>query len=400
MALVTELDLPFFDYTDESLRGAAYHSRMRELAGQGWLAGWALGSIVLDHEAGELFLRSRATTFPGQKLAELFQVEPGPLRDEIDRNILHLHGADHRRLRSLVAPAFSPRAAERWRPVMRGFVEDLFDAVAADGGCEAVEALCKPYPSMTIAAVLGAPVADAGRLQHWSTWIQRQFDPPSLMRDRAEIERAVQETYEYVGALLAARRGDPRDDLVSQLLAAEEQGDRLGEQETVDLVLNVLAGGVDTTQSQLAHGLRLFAEHPDQWQRLRAEPALIPGAVEEVLRHEPITPFTSRICLEDVTVRDVTFPKDSIVMVCAYTANHEDGEDFDVTREPGRRPLTFGAGVHYCLGANLARAELEEAFRVLTARVPRLELDGEPEYGTIQGIYGLDRLPLRWEATG
>ena len=159
----------------------------------------------------------------------------------------------------------------------------------------------------------------------------------------------------------------------------------------------MLVGGVDTTQSQLAHGLRLFADHPDQWALLAERPELAPAAVEEVLRFEPITPFTSRICLEDVTVRDVTFPKDSIVMVCALTANHEEGDDFDPARQPAGRPLTFGAGVHYCLGANLARAELEEAFRVLTSRLPGLALAGEPELGTIQGIYGLDRLPLRWD---
>ena len=128
-----------------------------------------------------------------------------------------------------------------------------------------------------------------------------------------------------------------------------------------------------------------------------ADPALAPRAVEEVLRFEPITPFTARIAMEDVEYRDVTFPEGSVVLVCAFTGNRDgEPEGFDITAERVGKPLTFGAGVHYCLGANLARAELQEALSFLAPRMPDLALDGEPEYGTIDGIYGLDSLPVRW----
>jgi cytochrome P450 len=174
-------------------------------------------------------------------------------------------------------------------------------------------------------------------------------------------------------------------------------GDRLSDVELLNLVLNVLVGGVDTTQSQLAHGLRLFAEHPDQWELLAHDPDLAPHAVEEVLRFEPITPFTARIAMEDVEYRGVTFPEGTVVLVCAFTGNR-DGEpdEFDITVPRAGKPLTFGAGVHYCLGANLARAELHEALAFLAPRMPGLALDGEPEYGTIDGIYSLESLPIRW----
>ena len=398
MALVTELELPVFDYTDESLRGDAYHELLEGLAAKSWIVTSPLAYIVLDHEAGEFFLRSKHTTFPGQKIAELFGIETGPLREEIDRNILHLNGDDHRRLRSLVNPSFTPRSADRWRPAMRGFLEQLWAGVADAGECEFVGAFAKPYPSLTIATVMGAPLTDADRLHHWSNWIQRQFDPPSLIRDRALIEEAVEEFYEYCHALLDRRRADPGDDLVSQLLAAEAEGDRLSDVECVNLVLNVLIGGVDTTQSQLAQGMRLFAGHPEQWELLARRPELVGQAVEEILRFEPITPFTSRICLDELEFRDVVFPKDTIVMVCAATGNRDvpDGDTFDITAQRGARLLTFGAGIHYCLGANLARAELEEALAFLAPRMPKLGLLGEPELGSIQGIYGLDALPLRW----
>ena len=404
MAALSELDLPVLDYTDPTLRGPGFHPRMAELAEQGWLAATPLGAIVLDREAAELFLRSRSTTFPGRKLAEIFGIETGPLAEELRRNILHVNGDDHRRLRNLVNPAFTPRAADRYRPAMRGFLEQLWDGMRAAGRCEVVEALAKPYPALTIATVLGAPLADAPRLHHWSNWVQRQFDAPSLMNDRAAIEDAVIELYAYLDELLAARRDDPADDLISMLLAAESEGDRLSDVECVNLVLDVLIGGIDTTQAQLAHGLRLFCEHPDQWELLAAKPELVPQAVDEILRFAPITPFTARIALEDIEYRGVSFPRGTILMVAAVTGNREPGviadpEAFDITVDRGAaKPLTFRAGIHYCLGANLAKAELQEALAFLAPRMRALALDGEPAYESVTGIYGLAELPVRFDA--
>ncbi|GAC1317612.1 MAG: cytochrome P450 [Thermoleophilaceae bacterium] len=401
MPLATELDLPTFDYSDPTLRGPRFHSVMNELAARDWLASMPLGFVALDHDAGEFFLRSRHFDFPGMKVAEVFGVTDGPLYEEISRNILHLGGDDHRRLRNLVNPALTPRAVERYRPQMRRFLGQLFDAFAPAGRCEFVGALAKGYPSLVIATVMGAPLEDAGRLHHWSNVIQRQF-ASNLFEERELIEQAVVEFYAYARELIERRREEPGDDLISTLLAAEEAGDRLSATELVNLVLNVLIGGVDTTQSQLAHAIRLFAEHPDQWELLRAEPDLAGSAVEEALRFEPITPFTARIASAEVEYRGVTFPPGTVVLVSTYSANrdpaaHADPDRFDISREgAGAKPLTFGAGIHYCLGANLARAELQEALVYLSQRMPGLELDGDPEYDTIHGIYGLERLPIRF----
>jgi cytochrome P450 len=408
MSLVTDLDLPAFDYTDAELHGPRFHATMRELRAQGWLAATPLGFVVLEREAAGFFLRSRSAEFPGMKIAEIFGVQDGPLLEEMRRNILHLNGADHARLRGLVNPSFTPRAAERWRPAMRRFLDELLEDVLAGSdaevACELVSAFAKPYPSLTIATVLGAPLDDAPRLHEWSNWIQRQFDAPTLMAERPRIERAVSELYAYLGELLTARRGAPGEDLISQLIAAEQEGDRLSDVELVNLVLNVLIGGIDTTQSQLAHAVRLLAEHPQQWAALRADPALAPAAVEEALRYEPITPFTARILVEDVEYRGVTFPRETILLICSFAANRdsvEDADRFDLTAErDAGKPLTFGAGTHYCLGANLARAELQEALRFLAERVEALALDGEPVYEGIQGVYGLRELPLRLTPAG
>jgi len=387
----TELELPEFEYLNPELRGERFHDEMKRLRESGWLASMPLGFVVLDREGGEFFLRSRSFTFPGMKIAEIFGIDDGPLYDEIRRNILHINGADHSRLRGLVNPAFTPRAVERWRPFMRETIAALFEPL--HGRADAVEAIAKPYPSRVIATLMGAPIEDAERLWDWSNLIQRQFGM-TVAEERPQIEQAVSEFYAYTEQLLAARREQPGDDLVSTLM------DRADDVELLNLVLNVLVGGVDTTQAQLARGLRLFAEHPDQWAALGADQSLAAAAVDEIVRFEPITPFTARIAMEDVTYRDVTFPRDTIVLVCAQTGNrdpgtYEDPDTFDIGRA-GTRVLTFGAGPHYCLGVNLARAEMQEALAYLAPRMPDLRLDGEPVYGTIDGIYGLDALPLRW----
>jgi cytochrome P450 len=398
VALVTDLEVPAFDYLDPELRGPRFHERMRELHGESWIAQSPLGYFVLDREAVEFFLRSRKLTFPGMKVAEVFGVTDGPLYEEISRNILNINGADHSRLRRLVNPALTGRAADVYRPAMRGFLEELTERFAGAGRCELVEDLCKPYPALTIATVMGAPLDDATRLYDWSNWIQRQF-AADLLEQRERIEQAVTEFYDYAHALLESRRHDPGEDLISKLIEARYEGDRLSDVELVNLVLNVLVGGVDTTQSQLAHAVRLLVEH-DQWELLAERPDLAPQAVEEALRYEPITPFTARIALEEVEYGGITFPEGTIVMVSAWNANHE-GVDggFDITAEREHKPLTFGAGIHYCLGANLARAEMQEALAYLPRRMPGLELDGEPVFGSPNGIYGLEQLPLRFEAS-
>ncbi len=401
MPLAAELELPSFDHTDASLRGERYRRAMSDLDGHdGWLAASPFGFIVLEREAGEFFLRTKAAVFPGLTIAELFGITDGPLREEIVKNIINVNGDDHRRLRNLVNPALSPRAVDRYRPAMRRFLAQLLDALEPDGRCEFIADFAKPYPSLVIAEVMGAPLEDAPRLHHWSGVIQRQFDPTSLMAEREQIEQAVAEFYEYEDLFIAARRPAPGDDLISTLIKAEESGDRLSDDELRNLVLNILVGGVDTSQSQLAHAVRLLAERPDQWALLRADPhGLALTAVEEALRCEPITPFTARILVEEVSYRDVTFPAGSIVLVSAWHSHRAGGgapDEFDLTADrPRERLLTFGAGIHYCVGANLARAEMQEALAFLAEHVSAIELDGEPEFGTPSGIYGLERLPLK-----
>ena len=405
MALATELALEQFDHTDASLRGERYRDAMAALRGHdGWLAACPFGFLVLEREAAEFFLRTRDAVFPGMTIAQIFEINDGPLHEEIAKNIININGDDHRRLRNLVNPALAPRAVARYRPAMRAYLSELLDAIAPAPECEFIAAIAKPYPSLVIAHVMGTPRRWAPKLHEWSNVIQRQFDAASLMEDRSRIEAAVEEFYAFADELIAERRDDPGEDLITDLITAESEGERLNHDELRNLVLNVLVGGVDTSQSQLAHAVRLLARHPEQWQALRADPdGLALPAVDEALRYEPITPFTARITTAEVEHRGVTFPPGSVILVSAWHANRQGVEPdvFDITADRGgARVLTFGAGIHYCVGANLARAEMQEGLAALARRAERVELAGEPEFGTPSGIYGLETLPLRltWAA--
>lgn len=402
MTVVTDLDMPEIDYSSSGFAAQDYHRVLADARAASWIARSPLAYLILDRESGDFFLRSRRAAFPGRQIAEIFGITSGPLFDNIDNNILNLTGDKHRRIRSLVGHAFTPRQADTWRPVMREFLRQLWDEMTEGGATSAefVSAFARHYPSRTIAAVLGAPVADAPKLFGWAHLIQRQFDVQALSVQAAELERAAGEAYEYVDALVAERVRDPRDDLISMLARAGDDGDRLTRGECVHLVLNLIAGGVDTTQGQLSHGMLLFTRHPGQWALLASEQDLAPDAAWEVTRFEPVAPVTARIVVEDVTHRGVLFPAGTIVAVCAERANREGGgEEFDITAPRDARAVyTFGAGAHHCLGVNLARAELEEAFRFLPPRMPGLALAGEARVGGIEGIYGVDALPLRWDA--
>jgi cytochrome P450 len=295
-------------------------------------------------------------------------------------------------------------AADRFRPVMREVVESLVDPVAPTGRTELVADVCEPYPIPIICELLGAPKEDWKLFSQWATDILRIFNF-DFERDLPLIKKASAEMSEYVGDLIEQRRGDPRDDLLTDLIQAEEAGDRLSHDELVTMAEAVLLGGTDTTRNQLGCLVALFTAYPEQWALLAERPELVRGAVEEGMRYLGAVRATGRFASEDVEYRGLRFPQGSLVSPSFVASNFdpavfEEPEDFDITRESPKPHLTFGSGIHYCLGSWLARAELQEALPILARRMPAVALDGEVTWkpnGT--GIWGPAHLPLRFTPT-
>jgi cytochrome P450 len=400
--LAEDADLPFLAHDDPDFASERFHDVVEDLARRTWLVRSDLGYLVLGREQGMALLKDRRLSFPAVELLELQGLTDGIIHERTVKGLMTQSGPPHARLRRLVTGAFTPRQVERLRPRLREYLEGLWQDIAPAGRCDAVTALARPLPSMAIAELLGVP-GDAALLARWSASLQAVFDMDMDAR-RAEIEAAYEEVRDYTADLVARRREQPGDDLMSALVHYERDGDRLTDDEIYTLAASIISGGTDTTESQLAHGLRLFADHPEQWDLLGNDPALAEQACQEVLRFEPIVPFTARLVREELEVEGIVFPAGTVLFVCAATANRDpqtytDPGRFDITADRGgAQVVTFGFGAHFCAGSHLARAEIIEALTFLAPRMRDLRPDGEPSFGTPAGIYSMHRLPLRFTA--
>ena len=307
---------------------------------------------------------------------------------------------EHTRLRKLVASAFTARRIVALRPRVAGIVDELIDAMAGrPQPADLVAGFSLPLPAQVICEMLGVPAADLEQFHAWSDAIIGDWQ-----RDADEIMTAVAGLYGYFGTLIEIKRARPADDLISALIAARDDADRLSEHELTVMCCALLIAGHETTANQINLSLLLLLDHPDQVVTLRADPELIPGAVEELLRCTRLGGLPpSRVTTEDVRLGGVTIPAGELVIPLYSTANRDrsvfiDPDRFDVTRDAASH-LAFGAGVHHCLGAQLARVELQEAFRGLIGRLPGLRLAvpaGDLEFKPGMAIHSLRELPVRW----
>jgi cytochrome P450 len=399
--LVSELELPYL--TTVGLERHDAIAAVKAAREQHWLARTDMGYSVVGLADVTAVLRDKRFH------SALSIIDRNPDLADTDwargrrQSILTMEGEDHARLRRLVAPAFTPASANRLRPTMRAVVGELVDQVAPKGECDLVADVCEPYPIPIICELLGAPPQDWKLFSSWATDIFRIFNN-NLVEDLPLIMRAGNELTEYVTEMIAERRADPRDDLLSDLIAIEEEGDRLSTEEMTMLAQAVLMAGTDTTRNQLACSVALFSEHPEQWALLAENPELAPRAVEESMRYLGAVRGTARIASEDIVFRDLLFPQGTLVSTSLAGANRDpeafdDPDVFDITRERETAQMTFGAGIHHCMGAALARAELQEALPLLARRMPGLTRGGEIEWKpSTFGIWGPARLPLRFGA--
>ena len=362
-----------------------------------------IGPEVISYELARSVLRDPRFGIPKGIHLSAHGITSGPLWDRVTRSILNMDGEEHRRLRGLVARAFTPRGTARMEPTIHTVVNELIDRVANDGGCEFVADVARPYPIPVICALLGAPRED---WQQFSRWAEDIFKIVSFDCDIAEEEPAILKAWnefdDYIDDMIAHRRHGLTDDLLSELIRAEVDGDRLDAGELRMLAFSILVAGTDTTRSQLAASMQVLCDHPDQWALLKERPDLAMPAVEETMRHSPSMCSTVRSAVDDVTIGEYTFPANTFIIVNTYAANrdpaiYDDPTRFDITRDDPPPILTFGGGAHYCLGANLARRELAEALRILARRIPGVRRVGQAPWKPLLGMSGPTALHVEFD---
>jgi len=294
------------------------------------------------------------------------------------RNMLDVDPPDHTRLRGLVYKAFTPRLVENLRPRVQTLTDELLGAVSTRGGMDLISDYALPLPTTIIAEMLGVPAADRHKFHRWSSRIvTSNFTKWAMLKAMPSLIAFLR----YIRKLIKTRRSDPQDDLVSALVAAEEAGDQLSEDELVAMIFLLLVAGHETTVNLIGNGMLALLEHPEEMCRLRDEPDLIKPAVEELLRYaSPLETASERYAREAVAIAGVTIPRGELVLGVIASANRDERQferpdALDLGREPNRH-LSFGHGVHYCLGAPLARLEGQIAISTLLRREPDLRLAG------------------------
>jgi len=399
---LSELDLPTvqFDFAEaEDQRNA-----LLALSKESWIAKGVFAYPIFKYEDCVAILRDKRWHSAAALAAEAFGVNDPRLKERRRESILSAEGDVHTRLRRLVAPSFSPRAADRLRPFMREVMNSLIDPVAKNGKCDLATDICDPYPIPIICELLGAPKKDWQLFSRWAEDVLRIFNA-TASEELDVIFKAQDELGEYTRQLIADRRSRPADDLITSLIAAEEAGDKLDEAELEMMVEAVIVGGTDTTRNQLGCSIALFAEHPEQWKLLAEQPELAGKAVEETMRYFGAVRATGRFASEDIEYKGVLFPKGTLVTPSLSIANRDetvfnDANAFDITREPAGQPqMTFGSGIHYCLGAALARAEQQEALPIMAKRMKNLRIDGAVTWKpSTVAIFGPENMPISFDA--
>jgi cytochrome P450 len=313
-------------------------------------------------------------------------------------NLLSMDPPDHTRLRRLVASAFTPRAIAGLEPWIRDVTVRLLTAAEAAAGFDLIDALAFPLPIAVICRLLGVPAEDRAQFRAWGHDVAASMDPQTAAKPQTRAAELA--LTGYLHDLVRERRAHPDDSILSALIAAEEEGDRLSSGEVVSTALVLLIAGFETTVNLIGNGTVALLGDPDSWNRLGQDPALIPAAIDEMLRYDSPVQLTARIATEDVEVGGSVIAAGRAVIVFIGGANRdpevfEQPDEFRIDRpEPGRH-LSFSLGLHHCLGSSLARLESRIAIEELTRRYPALELAAPPTRRPLLVLRGFESVPVR-----
>ena len=322
------------------------------------------------------------------------------VEDRGERSMLSRDPPDHTRLRKLVTKAFTPRVIEELRPRVATLVDDLLDAARDRGSLDVIHDFAFPLPFAVISEMLGVPNEDGEKLREWSGLIVRTLEPIVDMQLVQRIVEASDKMFDHVSELIAMKRKEPGDDLLTALIAAEEHGDVLSDNELVEQVVLLYIAGHETTVNLIGNGVLALLRNRDQMRRLQGDRALIPGAIEEFLRYDSPVQMSRRITLTDLEIDGRTIEKGAFCALVLASANRDrarfgdDADALDVARPDAHQHLSFGGGAHYCLGAALARVEGQVAIGSLIERFPDFEMSGEPTYNGRLNLRGLENFPV------
>ncbi|WP_432189523.1 cytochrome P450 [Streptomyces sp. Tue6028] len=316
-----------------------------------------------------------------------------------DHGMLDLEPPDHTRIRRLVSKAFTPRTVERLKPYVERLAGELVERLVAAGGGDLLSDVAEPLPVAVIAEMLGIPESDRAPLRPWSADICGMYELNPSEETAAKAVRASVEFTEYLTELIEARRKEPGDDLISGLIEAHDEGDRLTEQEMISTCVLLLNAGHEATVNATVNGWWALFRNPDQLAALRADHGLIPRAVEELMRYDTPLQLFERWVLDEIEIDGTTIPRGAEIAMLFGSANHDPAVfaapgDLDLTRADNPH-ISFSAGIHYCIGAPLARIELAASMGALLAKAPTLDLAEEPSRKPNFVIRGLESLRVR-----
>lgn len=380
---------PAFPFDSPEIRAAADAS---------WWARTPIGIAVLRYQECLALLRDRRLRQGTLDTVAAYGVTSGAFAESLRTTLLTAEGKAHQRQRRLVSAAFTQRSVDVLRPFMRAKAHELIDGFASNGRCEFITAFADPYPAWVIAELLGIPTERFDAFLGWATDIGLGLSPAAAA-EQHRIDTAVIGLSACCDELVMQRREHPSDDLVSTLIAAETDGQQLTPDEIRALLSTLVTAGQDTTSNQLGLAMTTFTQHPEQWRLLAWRPELASTAVEELMRVNPVVPVITRLATEDFTFQGVDIPAGTHVALFIATANTDPNTfgdaPFDITAHRATQ-LTFGGGIHYCLGNWLARAEMCEALPILASRLGDIALDGPVVSRPHLGITGPITLPLRF----
>ena len=412
--------LPFVDVRPSDFGDLI--SNTRQVAKDcGWIVATPAGPMVLGYEQARSILRDSNwySVLAGISMLDRMDsisadlenllararvsIPEAPTNLKIRPNVLSVEGEDHRRLRRLVNSSFTSGGADRLRPFMRQHANDLVERLCSDGGGDLIANLCRPYPIPIICRLLGANDRDWKLFDHWADTIFSALDADTeaVIARLGDVTVAQQELDGYVNRLIDEQSGSSREGLIGELVRDHEQDDRLDRDELVAMVEAILLAGTDTTRNQLGATLAVLGDHPEQYAALRRDRSLIPAAIEESLRYIGAVRTTARIASRDLVVDGVLFPAGTTVLIGLHAAGlneakDSDGYRFEIERSQSCPHLAFGSGAHHCLGAFLARAELQEALTAFVEKVPAFRLVGPVSWKPLSmGIWGPSHIEIQ-----